>query len=196
MPVRDECPACRRPELICNCLDEPRKITGQLDYNTHEGRKSVEDEKRAVAQFEAAEPEWKYIHTSKTGMPAVNAVLLKNGELAGLAYMSCRYDMDYALFTGQRANEWLVTWRKIKRAATMCREMEVRLIGFLYLVPDGELLVRCIYDPLASPCWRVARRREYSGTRRTVNDPTPIERLNIMLDMSTAKRISPIAALV
>jgi len=145
-------------------------IPDNLDVNTERGQVSLAHERRAVQLFEARYPDWRYIHTDKRTMAKADGLLLRGDRLGGMVLTSCRYDCTRATFLRWNS-EWLVTWRKIALAAVLCKHLQTRLYGFLYIVDEDVLLTKLLYDPRRLPGqrWRAEMRLAYTETRATIN---------------------------
>jgi hypothetical protein len=145
-------------------------MTG-LDVNTPRGQQTLTDEQKAVAIFSARHPEFMYVHTNKRTMAKADAMLVRDGALAGLVLTSCRYNCSVQTFELNWNWEWLVTWRKIALGAWLAKHLQTRLYGFLYVVMDDVLIIQKLFDPLKLPSerWLTPIRIEKTETQATVN---------------------------
>jgi hypothetical protein len=158
----------------------------QLDINTPLGQKTLLDEQKVAAWLKHKGVD--YVQTPKDEPAKVDAVLVKDGALFGVAETKCRYSLSLDKLQTRFNNEWLVTEAKIKDGTQIAIGLCVPFVGFLYLVDDDTLLVTNL---LTTP-----RRTAETQTRRTVNGGTVV-RLNSYISMSSAhiyKNISSIGA--
>jgi hypothetical protein len=162
-----------------------------LDITTPRGQSVVEDQKRAVAIFEANFPGLRFEHTSKTqAEPVAGRVYSrKSGKLKGLVILRCRYNCDRDFFEGKWRSEWLVTHAKIEVAKKLCHRERATLMGFLYIKRDDVLAVRTMYDPSLPDPWIEPKVKppKIRETQATVNGGRD-EKLNSMVPMHKAKR--------
>ena len=145
----------------------------------------MREEDEAVTLLEGRYPNLRYVRTPKDGPASVDAVLMKDGELAGVAETKCRQMTDSTL-VNEFGNEWLVTWDKIDRARGIAEGLGVSLYGLLYLVPDSTLVfVRLTND--AGSLVRQVRVRA-TETQRTVNGGLKV-RNNAFISLDGCPRI-------
>lgn len=149
----------------------------RLDIATEKGQMSLHDE-QFVANWFNGKPGCKYVQTPKDKPAKVDAILVKNGELIGLAETKCRYNLTLDQFRLKFCNEWLITAEKVISGTRLADMLCVPLYGFLFLVDDDALL----YENLS-----MARmRKETTQTQRTINGGMAM-RENFFIDMSNAK---------
>jgi hypothetical protein len=146
-----------------------------LDINTPLGQKTLADEQKVAAWLKGKRVD--YVQTPKDKPAKVDAVLIKDGSLFGVAETKCRYGLSLEKLQTLFNNEWLVTEAKVKDGIQIALGLSVPFVGFLYLVDDDTLLAINI---LAA-----SRRTAETQTRRTVNGGT-IVRLNSYISMNSA----------
>jgi hypothetical protein len=155
-----------------------------LDVLTSLGQQSLADEAKAARLWEQHNRGWQYIDTRKDTHAAVDAVLVKDGEVLAVAETKCRYGLTLQQFRTTFDSEWLVTTAKILNAAQVAESLQVPLYGFLFLVDDGVLLTNRIADRDGQ---FVARFRcDNTRTQKTINGGE-IVRSNAFIDMSNAR---------
>ena len=162
-----------------------------LDINTPLGQLTLSDEAKAVAIFEARYRRYKYIDTDKATMAKADALLLCDGKLAGLVLTSCRYRCSLLTFQMSWNWEWLVTWRKLAIGALLCKHLQTRLYGFIYIVDDDLLLIQPLFDPLKLPTqrWLTPMRFAHTETQATCNGGSIVRRnAFIKIDHATQVR--------
>ena len=148
-----------------------------LDIQTERGQKSLRDEQRVADWFNAKPGHW-YIQTPKNAPAIVDAVLVRDYSLIGVAETKCRYSITLSRFQSAFNNEWLVTYSKIASALNLANGLCVPLFGFLYLVDDTTLLVQNLS--------RVTMQVRTTQTQRTINGGLAI-RENAFIPMDSAK---------
>jgi len=152
------------------------------------------DEAKAVALFQARYPKWKYIDTDKETESKADALLTCEDKFAGLVLTSCRYHCSVSTFRLNWNSEWLLTWRKLAIGALLCRHLQTRLYGFLYVVDDDTLLIQRLFDPSKSPerRWLTPIRFAYTETQATCNGGSIVRRnAFIKIDRATQVRRLP-----
>ena len=151
-----------------------------MDVLTPAGQESLKREAKAVDIWHRHHSEYRYIHTPKHLPALVDAVLVRDDELAAIVETKCR-NIPYEKLVTSYQNEWLITARKIDEAAEIARQLKVPLVGFLYLDPDKMLLVKRLIDESGNFCCK--HRRDTFQTRATINGGTAV-RENLLIDMS------------
>lgn len=152
-----------------------------MDILTAKGQVTVEQEAEAGFLFEAATG-YKYVNTPKNKPAVVDALLIQDGVLGGIAETKCRM-MSIDDFDGF-GYKWLVTFEKIAKAKQMSETLCVPLVGILYLVSDKTLLYRRLTN--ADGSWACNFHTEDTQTQATVNGGKAV-RKNTFIDMSDAK---------
>lgn len=163
-----------------------------LDINTPRGQQTLTDEQKAVAIFNAKHPDFMYVHTDKRTMAKADALLVKDGALAGLVLTSCRYRCTVQTFELNWNYEWLVTWRKIALGAWLAKHLQTPLYGFLYVVDSDVLLIQPLYSPTRPEPdrWRTPIRTDMTETQATVNGGLALRRnAFIKIDKATQLRM-------
>lgn len=146
----------------------------QLDIETPKGKQSLAQEQIVAAWLKSRNTE--YIQTPKDKPAKVDAILMRDGVLTGVAETKCRM-MTLDTLRNRFDNEWILTESKIKEATQIAMGLCVPLIGFLYLVDDDILLsVNLIISP---------RRVANTLTQRTINGGSVV-RANAYVKMDHA----------
>jgi hypothetical protein len=154
-----------------------------MDILTPKGQKTLEDEDKARKIFEAHYPAFKYVQTPKNKPADVDAILVRDGVVAGVVETKCRYDCDLTKFRTTYGCRWLVTYDKLVRGAELSESLCVPFVGFLYIVQSNVLLIKTLFQ---HGNWTVDIRVEETRTQRTVNGDT-IVRTNGYVDMSDSR---------
>jgi len=154
-----------------------------MDILTPKGQKTLEDEEKARKIFEAHYPNFRYVPTPKNKPADVDAILVRDGVVAGVVETKCRYDFDLEKFRTTHQCRWLVTYDKLVRGADLSESLCVPFIGFLYIVKSNVLLIKTLFQ---HGNWTVDIRVEDTQTQRTVNGDT-IVRTNGFIDMGDAR---------
>lgn len=157
-----------------------------MDILTPKGQKTVEEENEAVALFEAAYPEYRYLRTPKDKPSPVDAVISHGAGVFGVAECKCR-QMTLGTLSRTFNWEWLITGAKLTDGIAVAQALAVPFVGFLYLVPDKLLMVQRIWNPDAGYC--VPIRWQETETQATVNGGKAL-RVNAFIDMRGARMIS------
>lgn len=154
-----------------------------LDINTKKGQQSLEDE-RVAALFLEQSLGISYIETPKDSPAKVDAILMHNNKMFGVAETKCRYNLTLDKFQKVFNNEWLVTKEKIDTGIRIAESLGVCFYGILYLVNDGKILVQRISQSTGDLA--VSINNKITKTQKTINGGK-IDRLNSYIDMSKAK---------
>lgn len=156
-----------------------------LDVLTPRGQQTVRDEEAAAALWELANPSYRYCRTPKDSASAVDALIVgRDGLLAGVVEVKCRYGVTEDSFKAAFQSEWLVTMDKLVKGAGVARTLCVPYYGFLYLVDARTLLTRKIADSDGQFC--VPFRCDNTVTRKTVNGGEAT-RANAYIDMTECR---------
>lgn len=153
-----------------------------MDILTPLGKKSREDEIRAVEIFNKHYPDFKYLETPKDSPAIIDALLVRDGIIHCAVETKCR-DMSLEDFQGKFKHSWLVTHEKIEGARNVAMSLGVGLTGFLYLKKSDVLLVAPISNK--EGLYKRVLRIEATQTQRTINGGLAI-RNNSYIDMSDA----------
>lgn len=161
----------------------------RLDIDTPKGQRTLQQENRAVEIFHQNFPEYTYVATPKDKPASVDAVIQHGNNIVAVVETKCR-NTKLATFQNEFGNEWLVTADKIERCRQIALDFNVRLCGFLYLVPDDVLLTITIYNEhgLLVPAMRLVA----TETQATCNGGKVV-RNNAFISMASAKEIRPLA---
>lgn len=154
-----------------------------MDILTPRGQQTVIDEKAAAGLWEARNDGCRYVPTPKKSACHIDALLLKDNELRGVAETKCRYGLTEEQFTQQFRGEWLVTMDKLVKGAEVASSLCVPLYGFLYLVDAGVLLTKKLADE--GGLFVTPFRCERTLTQATVNGGEVV-RANAYIDMAGA----------
>lgn len=154
-----------------------------LDVNSPRGQATLAQEDAAAALLKDRTG-IEYMRTPKLGPAGVDAVLMKGGDIVGVAEMKCRVTTRVAL---ERTfhNEWLVTYDKVRKVSDAARLLGVPGVGLLFLVPDRELLVVRLCDDDGQ--YALPMRIDRTETQATVNGGKA-KRVNAYIDVSGARR--------
>jgi hypothetical protein len=156
-----------------------------MDILSKRGQQSLADEQHARDIFLSNYPMYSYIQTQKDQPADIDALLVRDGVVAGVVETKCRYDVDLQEFAEHYKNSWLVTFDKIARGKQISDAMCTKLIGFLYIVPSETLLVQTISDcGLYVPSIQIIT----TQTQANINGRTAV-RSNAYIDMSKAKHL-------
>jgi hypothetical protein len=137
-----------------------------LDILTDAGKETIAQEMRAAQIIENQWMDCHYLMTGKNGIATVDALIVRNWQIAAVAETKCR-NMTLAQLRDRFNSEWLVTFDKILGGAEVARGLAVPFWGVLYLVPDDVVLRVRLFDPAAG--WLVHLRVERTETQRSVN---------------------------
>ena len=148
-----------------------------LDIHSARGQVSLADEQH-VADWFNAKPGFQYIQTPKDQPAKVDAILIRHGEIVGIAETKCRYNLTLEQFQRMFQNEWLITAEKVDTGIKLGQMLCVPLYGFLFLVDDDVLLVQNLST--------ATMRRQVTETQRTINGGTAI-RENVYVDMKSSR---------
>lgn len=154
-----------------------------LDIDTPKGQATLEDVKRVQAIVAATWPGIDYVRTIEKSTAAVDALLVRDGNLVAVAEVKCRYDMDLDMLVKVRGNEWLVTHDKILKGREVADLLQVPFWGLLYLKKDDLLLRIKIYDHKAG--WLAKLVVDNTMTQKTINGGTAY-RSNAFIHMAKA----------
>lgn len=155
-----------------------------LDILTQKGQQSVEQEKDAIAIWHHHYPSLRYCETPKKKPAAVDAVLINNANIVvGVVETKCR-EMTLEEFNTRYKAQWLVTFAKVLHAIEVAEALQVKMMGFLYLVPDCVLLCKTIWSPDGG--YEAAFTVSKTETQKTINGGL-IKRDNAFIDMGVSQ---------
>lgn len=147
-----------------------------LDIATPKGQVSLRDE-QIVARWFNRRDGHVYAQTPKDSPVKIDALLIRDGNLFGLAETKCRYDIDLAGFKTEYKNEWLITAEKVESSLKLAQQFCVPLYGFLYLVKDDVLLIANLS--------KAKMYKKFTKTQKTINGGK-IVRENSFVSMENA----------
>lgn len=156
-----------------------------LDINTPRGSRTKQDARRAISQYLSRTPSMSFVQTDDKKPADVDGFLVRDGVIAAVVEIKCRYDVTLPQFRERYNNEWLITLDKLERGRAIADALCAPLVGFVYLVPDSSLLVQRLYDPDARD-WTCRMYAKRTQTQATVNGGLVI-RENAFVDMSEAR---------
>lgn len=147
-----------------------------MDIATPKGQVSLRDE-QIVARWFNRRDGHVYAQTPKDSPVKIDALLIRDGNLFGLAETKCRYDIDLAGFKTEYKNEWLITAEKVESSLKLAQQFCVPLYGFLYLVKDDVLLIANLS--------KAKMYKKFTKTQKTINGGK-IVRENSFVSMENA----------
>jgi hypothetical protein len=154
-----------------------------LDVLTIKGQKSILQEQDAIKIWHTHFPTLRYSETPKQKPAAVDAILVGENGVAGVIETKCR-EMTFETFENTYNFKWLVTFSKLMNAVNVAEALQVKLIGFLYLVPNQTLLCKTLWSPTNG--YETAFDVAKTETQRTINGGLAM-RDNAYIDMKGAK---------
>ena len=149
-----------------------------LDILTPKGQESAREEQEMLDSLRITFPDSMFVNTPKHQPARVDGLTFKDGRLTGCFESKCRKMTRKQL--AEWGDEWLVTYEKIVCGANLARSLGVPFYGFLYLIPDKQILVVKIADSSGELLPRI--RLERTVTQRTVNGGQ-IVRTNAYIDV-------------
>ena len=121
-------------------------MSAGLDILTPAGQVTLQHERAAYAIFERRFPGYTIQHTDKDREAPFDGRIMLRGKSVALVETKCRADVDIYDFRARYRNRWLITERKLQRAAACARRERVPLYGFLFFVRGQVLLVKRLAD--------------------------------------------------
>lgn len=172
--------------LIESLTAGPHAAAG-LDIETPKGQKTLEQERHMIASFHKTFPSYHYYETDKTRDSVNDGIILRpsRNEIVAVTEAKCR-NCTVEDITVHWCNEWLITWKKVRRNADLAREMRLNLVGILYCVKSGVALMKKLYDG-NSDVWLTDFRTAHTETQRTINGGRVV-RENAFINMEGAFR--------
>lgn len=116
----------------------------------------------------------------------VDGFISDNGRVISLYEVKAR-DMASEDLMGRYNGEWLLTWDKLLRAATLSKSLHLPFTAVLYCIRDRTVFLKTLWD--AEWNLRANIRVQQTNTQRTVNGGTA-SRANAFIDMRDAKRFT------
>ena len=142
-----------------------------LDINTHRGQESVQEENQMLEILRSSY-KCQFIHTPITKAGLIDGFIIRNNELRGIYESKCRRD-SLQTFRNKYNNEWLVSFHKLQAGSQIAKALATPFWGFLYLVPDNQVLAIKLTDDKGNfiPEIRIERRQ----TSKCCNGGTMID---------------------
>ena len=140
-----------------------------LAIHTPAGLRTVKQEDRLVELLRERAPDVEYMRTSRSGdraKAAVDAVLVRAGEVIGVAESKCR-NITREEMRKSFDNEWLITAKKMFDCRAAGVLLQVPTFGLLYCVKDDSLVIVKLFDEDGESCRPM--RFERTLTQATVN---------------------------
>jgi hypothetical protein len=116
-----------------------------LDINTPRGQESVVEENQMLDILKNAYQSSQFFHTPITRAALIDGFIVRNNELMAIYESKCRRESRHD-FKTKYNNEWLISHHKINSGASLSKALAVPLWGFLYLVPDRQVIAIKITD--------------------------------------------------
>jgi hypothetical protein len=154
-----------------------------LDINTPKGQESLQQEQEMLQIIKRSAPAFEFAQTPKEASAEVDGIVMKDRTLIAVFESKCR-NMSHKDLAGSFGNEWLITYEKLVKGASIARSFQIPFVGYLFLVPDKKVLsvVICNKNGDLIPKIRVER----TETQKTINGGL-VTRTNAYIDMETAK---------
>lgn len=160
-----------------------------MDILTPKGQETLKQEWEAVQMFLNRFPKYEWVDTPKDKPADIDGFICWDGTLISAVEVKCR-DMTSRTLFGDFNGEWLVTADKIERGIAVANSLGVDFRGFLYLVPEKQLLIVKIWQYGTGLVCNM--RKAETRTQATVNGGM-VERVNAYIDVTTAIRLLPSA---
>lgn len=152
-----------------------------MDAKTQRGREALQHSADAIAIIEK-NTHWRFIPISDDVPADIDGFIEKNGVVCGLYEVKAR-NMTYLDFTAKFNSEWLVTFDKLMRAANLSRQLQLSFTVIVYLIPDGVVLAKTLWD--ANWTLLVDMYVRQTTTQKTVNGGS-VSRANAYVNLSSA----------
>jgi hypothetical protein len=154
-----------------------------MDILTPKGQESRRWEDRAVTLWSSHYPDIQYASTDKDAPCAVDAVLIKSGQVVGVVEQKSRPSLSVVEFNVTYKSRWLVTHKKILDGVNLAKALHTKFVGFLYLPEADILLVKTIWSPKTG--WLVEFDVKTTATQATINGGVA-HRENAFIDMTNS----------
>lgn len=153
-----------------------------LDINTPRGQESLAQEQEMLEIIKRTAPTFEFAQTPKDQSADVDGIVLKDRTLVAVFESKCR-NMSHSDLIGF-GNEWLITYEKLVKGASIARAFQIPFVGYLFLIPDKKVLsiILCNKNGDLIPKIRVER----TETQKTCNGGLTT-RTNAYISMETAK---------
>lgn len=166
-----------------------------MDINTPRGQRSLEEERKAIARFSAAFPQYEWVSTPK-GKPALLDGLFYthkegavNGRtervLAAVVEVKARWQTRDG-FREEFHDEWLISEDKLTHGQRASELLGVPFVGFLWCVPDAHLCVVPFTDSKGK--FKFPFEVKQTRTQETINGGEAIRR-NAFINLKNAKEV-------
>jgi hypothetical protein len=149
-----------------------------LDILTPLGQESAREEQEMLDSLRITFPDSMFVNTPKKDPAKVDGLTIKGDQITSCFESKCRKMSRRQL--AEWGDEWLVTYEKVLHGAFLAKTLCVPFYGFLYLIPDRQILVVKIADSSGELLPRI--RLERTVTQRTVNGGQ-IVRTNAYIDV-------------
>ena len=173
-------------DTLIEGTDSMKRKKDKLNINTPKGQEALSYERAVIKAFCGQHSSIGWIGTSKNEPAVVDGLFYLNRDMT--LYSICEVkvrDMTLKQLTGKYKNEWLVSNHKIVRGRRLGEMLCASLVGFLYLKPDGLLLVQKITDKTGD--WAIPEPRvAVTTTPANVNGGIKEEE-NAFINMENAK---------
>lgn len=154
-----------------------------LDINTPRGQESLAQEQEMLAIIRRNAPAFEFAQTPKEYSADVDGVVTKQNTLVAVFESKCRNMTQHDL-SWNFDNEWLITYEKLVKGASIARAFQIPFVGYLYLIPDKKVLSTVICNKNGDLIPKI--RIERTETQKTVNGGL-VTRTNAYVSMETAK---------
>lgn len=154
-----------------------------MDATTVRGREALRQAREALDAVEQATGH-RFVAFSDETPADVDGFISSQDVIVSLYEVKAR-DMSSEELSGRYNWEWLLTWDKLLRAATLSKSLHLPFTAVLYCTKDGVAFVKTLWD--AQWNLRANIRVQQTNTQKTVNGGTA-SRANAFIDMRDAKR--------
>jgi hypothetical protein len=152
-----------------------------MDAKTQRGREALQHSTDALFIL-ACKSGKRFIPFSDDLSVDVDGFIEQNGVVVGLYEVKAR-NMTYSDFQTKFKSEWLVSFDKLIRAATLSKRLQLSFTAIVYLIPDRIVLAKTLWD--AEWVLKVDMSVKQTTTQKTVNGGS-VSRANAYIDLSTA----------
>jgi hypothetical protein len=154
-----------------------------LDINTPRGQVSREYEARAIERIRGQHGSIDIIETDKMLDAKVDAILVRDNSLVGVAEIKCR---DESVDSMKQWGSWLITHQKLLDGQQLSKMLRCYFFGFLYTIKDDRLLRWTICGPDGD--FRFEFEVKNTATQKTINGGS-IVRTNAYLPIEYAREV-------
>ena len=153
-----------------------------MDINTPLGQESLAHEQEMLEIIRRHAPTFEFQQTPKEYAADVDGVVTKSNQLVAVFESKCR-NMSMSDLLGY-GNEWLLTYEKLVKGASIARAFQIPFVGYLFLIPDKTVLSTVICNKNGDLIPKI--RIERTETQKTINGGS-VTRTNAYVSMETAK---------